>query len=138
MAMSSSFGDPDAYPVDSRGLVYTYAYIGIKRLGVGQMYLISIKDKDGEAYDGAKTYKLHVPANVPVEQYWSLTAYDCATHTLIRGMPWASRSSNTPGLQVNSDGSVDLYFGPTPPDMSAWRAWGDPVSPIEFSAWAID
>ena len=39
-----------------------------------------------------------------------------ATHTHIRGMPWASRSSNTPGLQVNSDGSVDLCFGPTPPD----------------------
>ena len=27
------------YPVDNRGLAYSYAYIGIKRLGVGQFYL---------------------------------------------------------------------------------------------------
>ena len=105
----------------------------------GQFDLMTIKDKDGDPFDRAATYGLTVTANVPVTLYWSLTAYDRATHTLIRGMPWASRSSNTPGLQANSNGSVDLYFGPTPPDMSAWRAWrGDPVSPIEFSAWAIE
>ena len=40
------------YPVDWRGITYTYAYIGIKRLGAGQFYLINIKDKDGESYDG--------------------------------------------------------------------------------------
>ena len=58
-------------PVDARGLTYSYAYIGIKRLGAGQFYLISIKDKDGNAFDGGKTYRLTVPANAPVEQYWS-------------------------------------------------------------------
>ena len=52
------------------------AYIGIKRLGAGQFYLISIKDKDGDAFDGGKTYRLSVPPNAPVEQYWSATAYD--------------------------------------------------------------
>src|SRR5580693_4979781 len=56
--------------------------IGIKRLGAGQFYLISIKDKDGNAFDGGKTYRLTVPANPPVEQYWSATAYDRATHAL--------------------------------------------------------
>ena len=38
------------------------------------------------------------------------------THPSIRDVPWASRSSNSPGLQVNSDGSVDLYFAPKPLD----------------------
>ena len=61
-------------------------YIGIKRLGAGQFYLISIKDKDGEAFDGGKTYRLTVPPNAPVEQYWSVTAYDRQTHALIRNM----------------------------------------------------
>jgi hypothetical protein len=42
---------------------YTYGFIGLKRLGVGQMYLISIKDKDGNAFDGSKTYKVTVPPN---------------------------------------------------------------------------
>ena len=31
------------------GLAYSYAFIGIKRLGAGQFYLITIKDKDGRA-----------------------------------------------------------------------------------------
>jgi hypothetical protein len=114
-AAQTSFGDPDAYPVDNRGLAYSYAYVGIKRLGVGQMYLISIRDKDGEAFDGGKDYVLHVPANAPVEQYWSVTTYDRQTHTLIRNMPRASRSSQIANLRKNPDGSIDIYFGPKAP-----------------------
>ena len=41
---------------------------------------------------------------------------DRATHTLMRDMAWASRSSNTPGLQAEDDGSVILFFAPGPPD----------------------
>jgi hypothetical protein len=113
-ALQSGFADPDVYPVDERGMVYTYAYIGIKRLGAGQFYSISIRDKDGDAFDGAKTYRLNVPPNVPVEQYWSVTAYDRETHALIKGMPRASRASNASDVQKNADGSVDIYFGPKP------------------------
>ncbi len=47
-AVKVDFADPDNYPVDARGLTYSYAFIGIKRLGAGQFYLISIKDKDGD------------------------------------------------------------------------------------------
>src|SRR5262249_38655392 len=43
-AMQAAYTDVNEYPVDSRGVAYSYAYIGIKRLGVGQMYLISIRD----------------------------------------------------------------------------------------------
>jgi hypothetical protein len=111
-AAQSAFSDPDAYPIDDRGLAYSYAFVGIKRLGVGQMYLISIRDKDGQAFDGGKTYRLRVPANAPVEQYWSVTAYDRQTHALIRNMPRASRSSQIPEMAKNADGSVDVYFGP--------------------------
>ena len=59
--------DSNTHPVDSRGLAHSYAYIGIKRLGAGQFYLINIKDRDGNSYEGGKTYRLHVPPNVPVE-----------------------------------------------------------------------
>jgi hypothetical protein len=114
-AMSNGFSDPNEYPVDSRGLAYSYAFVGIKHLGAGQFYSISIKDKDGDTFDGAKTYRLNVPPNVPVEQYWSVTAYDRQTHALIKNMPRASRSSQIPELQKNPDGSIDIYFGPTAP-----------------------
>lgn len=114
-AAGSSFTDPDTYPVDNRGLVYSYAYVGIKRLGVGQMYLISIRDKDGEPFDGSQAYRLKVPANAPVEQYWSVTAYDRQTHALIRKVPRASRSSQIHEMQKNADGSTDVYFSPRAP-----------------------
>jgi hypothetical protein len=56
-----------------------------------------------------------VPAKAPVTLYWSATVYDRATHALIRNMPVSSRASNTPGLQSNADGSVDIFFGPKAP-----------------------
>ena len=114
-ATQAGYAEPDAYPVDARGLTYTYAYIGIKRMGAGQFYLITIKDKDGQPFDGAQAYRLTVPPDVPVEQYWSVTAYDRETHALIKNMPRASRSSQIAELQKNADGSVDIFFSPAPP-----------------------
>ena len=114
-AASAGFTEPNAYPVDARGLAYSYAYIGIKRLGAGQFYLISIKDAAGKSFDGGKTYRLSVPPNAPVEQYWSATAHDRQTHALIKNVNRASRASNNAEVKKNADGSVDLYFGPKAP-----------------------
>ncbi|MCG7361428.1 DUF1254 domain-containing protein [Roseomonas sp. ACRSG] len=111
----SGYADPDDYPSDARGMCYTYGYIGLKRLGAGQFYLIAIRDRDGNALDGARTYRLTVPPQAPVEQYWSVTAYDRNTHALIRGMPRASRSSQIREMQKNTDGSIDVFFGPAAP-----------------------
>jgi hypothetical protein len=36
-----------------------------KTPGAGQAYLGSFRDKEGHAFDGAKSYRLHVPPNVP-------------------------------------------------------------------------
>jgi hypothetical protein len=112
---ATAYADLDAYPSDLRGMTYTYGYVGIKRLGAGQFYLIAIRDKNGVALDGSQFYRLTVPPNVPIEQYWSVTAYDRQTHGLIRNMPRASRSSQIPEMAKNADGSVDVYFGPRAP-----------------------
>jgi len=114
-AASENFEGANDYPVDWRGITYTYAYIGIKRLGAGQFYLINIKDKDGASYDGSKIYRLHVPPNVPIEQYWSLTVYDRDTHALVKNVDRASRASNNAEVKKNADGSVDLYLGAKAP-----------------------
>jgi hypothetical protein len=114
-AAQSAYADPNAYPVDKRGVSYSFAFIGIKRLGTAQFYLMTIKDKDGQAFDGGSTYRLTVPPNAPVKQYWSATAYDRVTHALIQNMPKASRSSQIPDLQKNADGAIDIYFGPKAP-----------------------
>jgi hypothetical protein len=97
------------------------------------MYLISIHDKDGDAYDGSKAYRLHVPPNPPVEQYWSVTVYDRQTHALLRNMPRPSRSSQIPEMQKNADGSVDIYFGPgAPPGKEANWVPTDPSRRFEL------
>ena len=113
--VQSSFADPNHYPLDGRGTTYAMAFFCPKHSGLGSYYLMATKDNQGRPFDGAITYRLRVPPNVPVRQYWSATVYDRATHGLVRDMTRASRSSQRPGLQVNGDGSVDIYFGPTTP-----------------------
>lgn len=113
-AYETAYGDPDSYPVDHRGLAYTYAFIGIKRLGRAQFYLMTIKDTAGQALDGGKSYRLTVPPNAPVKQYWSATVYDRVTHTVL-DTERASCASNNTAVQKRPDGSVEVYFGPIPP-----------------------
>jgi hypothetical protein len=109
------YADPNIYPLDGRAATYSMAFFSAKHLGAGQYCLMTIRDKAGEAFDGRHAYHLHVPADVPVDLYWSAVRYDRATHALIRDMAWSSRSSHTASLQTNLDGSVDLYFGPKAP-----------------------
>ncbi len=114
-AAQGGYSDPDAYPVDARGVTYTLGFTGIKRLGTAQFYLMANKDKDGRAFDGKASYRLQVPANAPVKQYWSVTVYDRETHALLRNMTKASVASISPGVVKNADGSVEVFFGPKPP-----------------------
>ncbi len=108
---------PNSYPVDDRGVTYYWGFSSGKRVGAGQhqLYVFTSHDKNGNWLDGAKTYKLHVPANVPVSQYWSVTAYDRSTHGLIRDLNRSNRSSLNPELVKNSDGTVDIYLAPEAP-----------------------
>jgi hypothetical protein len=131
-AVQSGYADVNSYPIDARGVTYTVGFIGIKKLGTAQFYLLNFKDKAGNQLDGSKTYRLRVPGDPPVKQYWSVTAYDRQTHALIKNLDRASRASNDTEVQKNSDGSVDVYFGPKAPDgkESNWVPT-DPKRPFE-------
>ena len=87
-----------------------------KTLGFGQVYLETAKDQAGAWLDGGKSYRLRVPPNAPVKQFWSFTLYDNLTRgPLLSPQGAADISSRKEGLERNSDGSVDLFFGPTRP-----------------------
>ena len=65
------------------GAIYTSPNIGSKKPGPGSEYVQTFKDKDGNHLDGAKSYRLHVPPNVPAASFWSLTLYDTATRSMV-------------------------------------------------------
>ena len=113
--MGTSFEKPNGYALDARGLADTYLFSSVKHLGEGQFYLFSDRDRNAQPLDGGSNYRITVPANAPVRQFWSVVLYDRETHALIRDLPRPSRSSQSQGLQKNADGSVDVYFGPRAP-----------------------
>ena len=93
----------------------TPAMAGIKP-GVGSDYGIAGMDSKHQPLDGAKTYKLHLPPNVPVKDYWSVVIYDPQTRSMLQtDQPRAGVNSLSGEVKANEDGSYDLYFAPKAP-----------------------
>jgi hypothetical protein len=74
-------------------------------------------DKNGGHLDGAKNYRLRVPANPPVKRFWAVTAYDPTTRGLLdAGGNFNKTVGSNEKPEMNPDGSVDVYFGPKAPE----------------------
>jgi len=83
--------------------------------GTGGMYMSTFRDKDGNPLIGTHTYRLRVPAEVPVAQFWQIPVYDVERRAMIDNGQ-RSTISGTDDVKRNDDGSVDLYFGPEAPE----------------------
>jgi len=120
--------------------------------GTGAFYMNSYRDGDGEYLMGQNSYSLHMPADVPVTQFWQIPVYDLDTRALIQTGQNRATLSSTDELKRNADGSVDLYFGPEAPEgfESNWiktvpgkgwfilpRLYG-PMSEIWDRSWKLD
>jgi hypothetical protein len=96
----------------SKGMVYPEP-------GKGQVYMTTKRDSQGRLLRADKTYRLRVPAAVPVKQFWALTLYSENTRRPYDNGGTEARSINLDSrdemLTYNPDGSVDLYVGPTAP-----------------------
>ena len=83
---------------------------------VGSQYAYAERDKDGNYLDGAKTYRLRIPASMPAKDFWSVVIYDPQSRSELQTtQPYPSKNNTRDALAFNADGSVDLYFGPTAP-----------------------
>lgn len=99
------------------GTVNTPA-MAIEIPGVGSNYGMAFTDRNGDILKGRENYRLHLPANVPAKDFWSVVVYDTMTRSQLQtSQPFPSINSNRDKdkLGYNGDGSIDLYFGPKPP-----------------------
>lgn len=116
-----SFTDDGAMNLDARVLFYYNATgvtpaMAMTRAGAGSDYGIAYLDSNKKAFDGLKTYKLHLPPNVPVNNFWAVTIYDTQTRSLLQtDQPFPTVGSQNKGMTKSPDGSYDLYFAPKAP-----------------------
>jgi hypothetical protein len=130
--MFKPFPPTGARTLDSRTAFY-YAYTldspaMIMRIPeVGSQYLMGFLDKDGNPFDGAKTYKVTLPKDIPAAAFWSLTLYDNQTRSMLQtpqNFPRAgSQNYPSPAAEADSDGSTTVWFAPEQPDGVARGNW---------------
>jgi hypothetical protein len=85
-------------------------------VGVGSDYAGAYFDSKKQPFDGSKTYKLHLPPDVPVRNFWAVTIYDTQTRSMLQtGQRFPTVGSQTKGIEKNADGSFDIYFAPKAP-----------------------
>jgi hypothetical protein len=106
---------PSFYDYHARGALFYAIITSVKNYGTATFYLDCAETADGEWLDGSKNYKLVMPPNVPVRDFWAITTYDLETASYIRNMEKSSIDSSMKEVKKNADGSVDIYFGPKPP-----------------------
>ena len=107
--------------LDARTLFFYIATVNTpamvaKMVGLGSQYAGAMRDPDGNPFDGGKTYKLTIPADVPAKDFWSLVVYDTQTRSELQtSNPFPSLNNRRNPIESNADGSVDVYFGPKAP-----------------------
>lgn len=106
---------PNYLDYDGRGSGYFAFYTSVKNLGAASFYLKTSRDSAGQRFNGSNDYKLIVPRDVPVRDFWSVIAYRAEDATWFDDQPHAGIASSDEGVQVNDDGTIDVYFSPEPP-----------------------
>jgi hypothetical protein len=95
--------------------------------GIGSQYLIANLDNKGVPFDGAKTYKVVLPKDIPAARFWSFTVYDNQTRSMLQtSQPFpraGSQSYPSPAAELNKDGSTTIYLGPKQPKGVADGNW---------------
>lgn len=106
--------------IDPRTAFFSVAYasspgMAANMVNVGAKYPATFVDSKGDFLQGANSYKLHLPKNIPAHLFWSVTVYDPVTGSgLDNGQPFPSLNTmDNPA--ADDEGATDIYFGPKSP-----------------------
>ena len=112
---------PGVRNLDARTFMFYYATgitpaMAIQIVGLGSQYGAAFTDSEGKPLDGGKTYKIHLPPNIPAKNFWSFVVYDNQTRSMLQtDEQFPSIGSQKKDIVINGDTSVDIWFGPTAP-----------------------
>ncbi|MDX2093948.1 MAG: DUF1214 domain-containing protein [Kofleriaceae bacterium] len=109
------FVTDDGLDARARAEIFFLACAPPAKLGRATFYLAAYEDAESNELSGERTYRLHVPADVPARQFWAVTVYARDDAAFIRDAPLVELSSYDHEFAKNDDGSVDVYFGPNAP-----------------------
>ena len=116
-----SGADKGTMNTDAR-VSFHYPYTGVTpamatpREGTGSDYGCIYLDSDKNPFDGSKTYKITLPKDAPIGNFWAVTIYDTQTRSMLQtDQKNAGIDSLQDDLRYNTDGSIDLYYAPKPP-----------------------
>ncbi|MBB6463051.1 DUF1254 domain-containing protein [Flammeovirga kamogawensis] len=105
--------------IDKRAAAWSFFTLYPQKLGKhpATVYLAPTADANGNTLEAGKLYKINVPKNIPAKQFWSITVYDDSTWAFINNPLGRSGLGqfNLPDMEVNLDGSIDIYVGPDAP-----------------------
>jgi hypothetical protein len=99
----------------NRGFQYNYSWGSGERVGKATFYINLAADGKSQPLDGSRNYRLKVPANAPVNQFWSATIQSDENGAFMDVAGRVALASTDEGVLKNPDGSVDVYFGPEAP-----------------------
>ena len=114
-APQAKFETAHYFDADSRAITFASLFCLPVKIGTGAYYLGVFDDAGGQPLRGENTYRLRVPAGVPVRQFWSVTVYSKETAALFRDSMRVALGSSDPSVKKNADGTVDIYFGSKAP-----------------------
>lgn len=114
------FVTDDAVQIDRRAAAWNFFTLYPPKMDErpATIYLAPIRDAEGNDLKAGDLYKISIPKDIPASQFWSVTVYDDSTWAFIDNDLLRSGLGlfNTPDMEVNEDGSVDVYFGPQAPE----------------------